>query len=247
MHHLAISPLPPEDFPNVEPRAVVVPETQLPYPVNYFISITAFSLPYIFPASSIPEILKECRRLLVSPLIPVSPTLPAIFNSYSRSKPSKPTPGGSLHLTIIDPAPIQATIGPQLRAWLDTYLMINLNRQFRCTLPSRLIPVWLADIGLNGEGSTNIHVRFYASVVNTIPPSGNSNSNSNNTKGDSFGNDEHISLKMKSIVGRMLWKEVWGSFVLGKNWWWEDENIIKECERLGTCWEYSVIEAFKGR
>jgi hypothetical protein len=51
--------------------------------------------------------------------------------------------------------------------------------------------------------------------------------------------------ELKGMVGRMLWKEIWGPFVEGKSWWWEDEKVIEECERFGTCWEYAVIEAVK--
>jgi hypothetical protein len=51
--------------------------------------------------------------------------------------------------------------------------------------------------------------------------------------------------ELKSTVGRMLWKEMWGLFVEGEKWWWEDEQVIEECESLGTCWEYAIIEAVK--
>jgi hypothetical protein len=47
------------------------------------------------------------------------------------------------------------------------------------------------------------------------------------------------------MVGRMLWKEMWGSFVEGDEWWWDDKSVIEECERIGTCWEYTMIEAVK--
>jgi hypothetical protein len=42
----------------------------------------------------------------------------------------------------------------------------------------------------------------------------------------------------------MLWKEMWGSYVKGE-WWWDDESVVEECERMGTCWEYVIIEAIK--
>ena len=56
---------------------------------------------------------------------------------------------------------------------------------------------------------------------------------------------ERVKQELKSVMGRMLWKEMWGSFVQGEKWWWEDENVIEECERMGTVWEYAVIEAVK--
>lgn len=88
-----------------------------------------------------------------------------------------------------------------------------------------------------------VNVRFFASVAA-------SNSNSTNASGNSSvsGNGEDLEntkQELKSIVGRMLWKEMWGSYVQGDKWWWEDERIVEECERMGTVWEYAVIEAVK--
>lgn len=51
--------------------------------------------------------------------------------------------------------------------------------------------------------------------------------------------------ELKSVVGRMLWKEMWGAYVEGEKWWWEDGSVVEECERMGTCWEYAVIEGVK--
>jgi hypothetical protein len=51
--------------------------------------------------------------------------------------------------------------------------------------------------------------------------------------------------ELKSVLGRMLWREMWGAYVEGRSWWWEDVGIVEECERMGTCWEYAVIEAVK--
>jgi hypothetical protein len=52
-------------------------------------------------------------------------------------------------------------------------------------------------------------------------------------------------LELRSIVGRMLWKETWGRYVDGDQWWWDDKNVVDECEYMGTCWEYTTIEAVK--
>ncbi|TQS39324.1 hypothetical protein Golomagni_00151 [Golovinomyces magnicellulatus] len=245
VHHLAVAPLSQSDYPNVYPRAVAAPKTQLPYPVNEFTSISAFSMPILFPASSIPAVLKECQRILVSPSLPASPTIPAVFDSSSRKNLFEPTRGGTLHLTILDPTPVQATIGPRLRGWLDSHLIINLERNFRCINPSRLYPVWLADAGLNAEGSKNVHIRFFASVTCSKIPSIPTDSESGDLGSEEVEKNDFLNLELKSIAGRMLWKEMWGSFVLGEKWWWEDEEIMEECEKLGTCWEYTVIEAVK--
>ena len=51
--------------------------------------------------------------------------------------------------------------------------------------------------------------------------------------------------ELQSVVGRLLWKEMWGQFVEGEKWWWEDEKVVEECESLGTYWEYAIIHAVK--
>lgn len=51
--------------------------------------------------------------------------------------------------------------------------------------------------------------------------------------------------ELRSTVGRKLWQEVWGPFVLGAEWWWDDAACVEECVELGTYFEYSLIEAVK--
>jgi len=118
--------------------------------------------------------------------------------------------------------------------------------------PSRLFPIWLLDAGLRAAGSTIVTTNFHAS------PPGCSSPDSSKSSIDGFiitngGREVEEKGKtltkfdgrreLKSQVGRMLWRETWGAFVEGDKWWWEDEAIIEECERLGTVWEYAVIEA----
>jgi hypothetical protein len=141
--------------------------------------------------------------------------------------------GGTLHLTILDPSPVSDTLGPILRAWLDTHLILNLEKQFRCINPGRLFPIWLATSGLRAEGSTIISVKFLACLEEVKDSEVSRNEN------------EVVKTQLKSVVGRMLWKEIWGGFVEGDKWWWDDEDVVEECERMGTCWECSVIEAVK--
>ncbi|KAE9379610.1 hypothetical protein N431DRAFT_398005 [Stipitochalara longipes BDJ] len=232
VHHLSPTPLSPKSYPNIHPLAVPGPTSQLPYASSIFNSIQAFCLPSLLPAASLPLILKECHRTLVSAPSPPSPTEPASFSSSTTLVPQKPdVKGGTLHLTILDPSPLPATLGPRLRAWLDKHLILNLERQFRCINPSRLFPIWLADAGLRAEGSTIVNVRFFASVGMEM----------------AIGEDEteRTRQELKSVVGRMLWKEMWGGYVVGEKWWWDDESVVEECERMGTCWEYAVIEGVK--
>ena len=237
IHHLSTSPLLPKSYPNVRPLAVPGSSAQLPYASNIFSDIHAFSLPAILPASSIPALLKDCHRTLASARPVTSPAVSPTTPSFPAASKA-----GSLHLTILDPSPIPSTLGPLLRAWLDTHLIVNLERQFRCLNPARIFPIWLADAGLRAEGSTIASVRFLASVSHD--PDGFSMI-------DGTGQEEGVvsaectKQDLKCTVGRMLWKEMWGPFVEADKWWWEDTLVVEECERVGTCWEYAVIEAVK--
>ncbi|KAK0109916.1 hypothetical protein ONS95_002587 [Cadophora gregata] len=247
VHHLSTNPLSPKSYPNIHPLLVPGPTSQLPYASNIFSEIHAFSIPSLLPASSIPSIVKECHRTLISAthVLPQSDTSPQSFSKSASSTLAGTNPvarGGTLHLTILDPSPLPATLGPRLREWLDNYLILHLEKHFRCLNPSRLFPVWLSDAGLRSEGSTIVNVRFFAAV--NVPKPGLACANGGITT-DGMEEVDNTKQELKSIVGRMLWKEMWGSYVQGDKWWWEDESILEECDRMGTVWEYAVIEAVK--
>lgn len=259
VYHLSTAPLSPKEYPNILPLTVPAPTPHLPYASNIFSSIHSFNLPSLLPASSIPSILSECHRVLASPSLPGNSSQATITPSNSNAFESK---GGTLHLTILDPSPLPGTLGPRLRTWLDNHLVLNLEKQFRCINPSRLLPDWLADAGLRAEGSTVTYVKFFASVP-SVAWSGCSSSAASRTgseeeirdtaedveyerQRDKEREDGRVKQELKSVVGRMLWKEIWGSFVVGEKWWWDDESVVDECERMGTVWEYAVIDAVKG-
>jgi hypothetical protein len=83
-------------------------------------------------------------------------------------------------------------------------------------------------------------VRFFASVgPETIIGMGMG------MEGEDEVERERTRQELKSVVGRMLWKEMWGGYVEGEKWWWDDESVVEECERMGTCWDYAVIEGVK--
>ena len=58
-------------------------------------------------------------------------------------------------------------------------------------------------------------------------------------------NEKLVKAELCTLVGRMLWMEVWGKYVTAETWWWDDELCIKECIELGTFWEYRRIEGVK--
>lgn len=51
------------------------------------------------------------------------------------------------------------------------------------------------------------------------------------------------------MVGRELWKDVWGDFVTERKgeekWWWENEGCLKEANERGTKWSILTLLAVK--
>ena len=138
-------------------------------------------------------------------------------------------------MILIDPSPASRSLGPKLREWLDQNLIIHLEAEFRCISPSRLFPRWLKDARLRGEGSTVTKVQFPA--VFHQDANGNINGSEEGTS--------PIETELQSVVGRMLWQEVWGKAVRGNLWWWDDQECVEECIQYGTYFEYFLIEAVK--
>lgn len=123
VHYLTTRPRRPITLPaNVSYLTIkdygVVP---LPYPSDYFSHIRASTLPSLVPSSNLPELFRECYKLLA--------------------------PGGLLEIRIMDAAPVRKTAGPLMRMWVEDRLSINLERLFRCSKPCLLVPDWLRDAG----------------------------------------------------------------------------------------------------
>ncbi|KAK8058699.1 hypothetical protein PG994_009147 [Apiospora phragmitis] len=151
---------------------------------------------------------------------------------FPEAHSSMSRPGGALHLTIIDPQPVSASMGPLLRQWLFEKLLINLEQSSRTTYPSETLPAWLGLGRLRGQGSTIVTVS-----VPAIPEG----------LGKIEGVKKQSSAKteLRCLVMRMLWQEVWGGFVRANRWWWEERDIVAECIELGTYWQHSHIVAVK--
>lgn len=197
----------------------IVSHSALTFAPQLFSAVHSLSLPSLLPSSEMPQLLRNINRYLAD--------------------------NGVLHLTLIDPSPVSSTLGPHLRSWLSENLLLNLERQFRCMNPSKLFPSWLADAQLRGDGSTITSVKF-AAVASATPRGADiSNISSDDSFGEYNGEERNMRVELRSITGRMLWKEVWGTFVTGNKWWWEIPECVEECRKLGTKWEYSLIEAVK--
>ncbi|RGP80483.1 hypothetical protein FLONG3_1411 [Fusarium longipes] len=216
VHYLSAEPLSTAQFAKVHPMLVPSMSTsKLPLDKHIFEAVYSLSLPSVSPSTEIPGTLKSISR-------------------YLRV-------GGSLHLTLIDPLPCAGTLGHRMRAWLEEHLLINLERHFRCTNPSKLFPDWMGDAGLRGQGSTLTTSKFYA-VSASIR---RSQIDDNDPFVDKAPSEREVKAEVRSIIGRLLWMEVWGNFVTGEKWWWEDESCVNECLELGTVWDYHIIEGVK--
>lgn len=217
VYHMSATPLSHALFPNIHP--VFVPcVSSLNFPVAplSFESIYSLSLPVLCASSGIPGILRNIHKALKH--------------------------DGAIQLTIIDPLPCAGTLGPIMRAWIEENLLLNLERHFRCMNPSKTFPQWLGDASLRGPGSTLTTAKFYA-----IPASarGQLDDNNDSSIAARVATEKETKAELRSLVGRMLWTEVWGDYVTGGSWWWDIEECVRECIQLGTFWEYHVIEGVK--
>jgi SAM-dependent methyltransferase len=148
--------------------------------------------------------------------------------------------GGIYHLLLMDPFPNTETLGKNMRAWFSNNLLLNLKAKSRCLTPSFVFPQALGQTSLRGPGSTRTTTKFYANPQSIRPRKPTSSAeNGNETDG------KEIRAELRSVVGRMLWREVWGGFVTSETWWWEDAACMQECLELGTFWEYHMIQAVK--
>ncbi|KAK3350687.1 hypothetical protein B0H65DRAFT_586066 [Neurospora tetraspora] len=140
-------------------------------------------------------------------------------------------PNGILQLVLLDPFPVARRLGPRTRKWFEKHILSNLQSQSRCVRPSAVFPGFLEEAQLRVREETCTKTKFLA-----IPPDPT----------DVFTEDqERIQEELRSVVGRMLWQEVWGKMVTGDDNWWDDPECVEECSRLGTFFEFSHIEAVK--
>ncbi|KAI0472154.1 hypothetical protein GGR56DRAFT_682584 [Xylariaceae sp. FL0804] len=191
--------------------------------------------PILVPATStsagsrsLPPQLYTTVTCLAMPSLFPSTEIPPFLRHINRCL----APGGALHLTLIDPQPVSDSMGPKLRQWLFEKLLINLEQMFRTTYPSGTFPAWLSVGRLRGKGSTITTVTVPAVPEDIVDY-------------EETHEATMVKTELRCLVTRMLWQEVWGSFVQADRWWWEEEDIIEECTAMNTYWQYSHIIAVK--
>jgi len=133
-----------------------------------------------------------------------------------------------------------------MREWLDTHLVLELERKFRCLNPCRLVPGWLADAGFApcapSGPSTVLQVRFAAATRTALAGS--------YSRGAAGGAEAEIGEELRAVVGRRLWEECWGRFCVdadsaGASRWWDDRQVMEECAEMRTMWEILIVDAGK--
>ncbi|EEU37637.1 uncharacterized protein NECHADRAFT_97614 [Fusarium vanettenii 77-13-4] len=210
VYHLSPAPLSHTLFPNIHPVLVPVRSSSaFPMAPSSFEAVYSLRLPLSTPSQEIPGVLKNIHRCL--------------------------KPNGALNLVLVDPLPLASTLGPLLRAWIEHNLLLNLETNFRCMNPSRLLPIWLENASLHIEG------RITSTQFSAVPLDEQQLTPAEN----SHPSEDTIKQELRNIVGRMLWMEVWGEYITVDTWWWEDLEIIEECVRLQTTWEWRLITACK--
>ncbi|RBR18767.1 uncharacterized protein FIESC28_05908 [Fusarium coffeatum] len=211
VYHLSAAPLSPEIFPNIRPvLSPVRSPSAFPVAPSSIEAVHSLRLPLAMPSQDIPALLRNIHRCL--------------------------EPGGSLHLTIIDPLPITNTLGPLLRTWIEDHLLFNLESSFRCTNPSKLLPVWLKNASLRVDSNFVETTQFFSIPLD--------NSQLQYVR-DGHESEEGLRQELRNTVGRMLWMEVWREYIIADRWWWDEPDILAECMRLQTVWEWRLIEAVK--
>ena len=175
----------------------------LPYPEDFFSHIRATTLPSLIPSANLPELFRECYKLLA--------------------------PGGLLELRLIDASPVRQTAGPLMRSWIEDRLSDNLEKLFRCSKPSSLVPMWLTDVGFELMTTDQGQTATFPCAIDT--------------------SCTDIVQELSTTVGRTVWKEVWGSFVEQipgvPRWWWEEESIVQECLQRRTMLECRTVYAYR--
>ncbi|KAM0359875.1 hypothetical protein ACHAPZ_005265 [Fusarium culmorum] len=211
VYHLSAAPLSPITYPNIHPvLSPVRSPSAFPVAPSTIEAVHSLRLPLVMPSQDIPALLRNIHRCL--------------------------EPGGSLYLTIIDPLPLTSTLGPLLRTWIEDHLLFNLEASFRCTNPSKLLPVWLKSASLLVDPNLVETSQFYAIPLD--------DSQLQYVR-DGHESEEGLRQELRNIVGRMLWMEIWREYIIADSWWWDDPNILHECSQLQTTWEWRLIEAVK--
>lgn len=194
------------------------------------ISVSKVS-PAEFPVA--PRIYESVHSLILPSLCSFS-LIPGILSNVYKCLNKQ----GFLRLILIDPFPRTLTMGRNMKMWIEENLLRNLAKEGKCMSPSTAFPPLLGKARLRGDGSTLTTTKFYA-----VPSS--ATSRDVDAVQDNVQKENEAKAQVRSLIGRMLWVEVWGPYVTSNKWWWDDPACVAECLELGTFWEYHTVKGVK--
>jgi hypothetical protein len=193
------------------------PQRPIPLPGNVsYLTVREFgAVPLPYPE----DYFSHIRASTLPSLVP-SAILPELFSECYKLL----APGGVLEVRVMDAAPVRMTAGPLMRMWIEDRLSVNLERLFRCSKPCSLVPGWLEDAGYKMIASEK--------EQNVMLPC-------------AFDPDSSdIDKELSTIIGRAFWKDIWGNFIDDvpdePKWWWDDKEILQECLKRHTVFEYKT-------
>jgi SAM-dependent methyltransferase len=147
-------------------------------------------------------------------------------------------PGGSLHLSLLDPFPQNA--GPLLIARTSD-LILNVEMANRSTRLSMLLPMTLSRV----VGLTNIDISKF--LIPVVPRSKATSCNTDTQREETVTDEERLE-QLECEVGRTLMQTLYGRFSQpedDKRWWWGDLEVLNECQNTGATFEVKVIRCQK--
>ncbi|KAL7922130.1 hypothetical protein ACQKWADRAFT_327209 [Trichoderma austrokoningii] len=202
---------------------------------DLFNNVRIVSVPSVSPTEFpiAPRIYESVYSLTLPSVCPLS-LLPGILNNAYKCLNKK----GFIRLILIDPLPRAATLGTRMKMWIEENLLRNLAKHGKCMSPSTAFPQLLAQAHLRGDGSILTTTKFYA-----VP--GSAINRDQDAAKDSMQTENEAKAQVRSLIGRMLWVEVWGPYVTCNKWWWDDPECVAECLELGTLWEYHAVKGVK--
>lgn len=105
------------------------------------------------------------------------------------------------------------------------------------------MPIWLKKAGFQSSDTSTASTQILKST--SIPFYAIAHGEGGYSDAAEKDKKRQESEMLASTIGRMLWKEIWGSYVVGKKWWWEDEDIAEECFARGTKWDILHLRVIK--
>jgi len=158
-----------------------------------------------------------------------SPQLKALLQEAYRVL----TVRGILEARWIDLNPLHA--GPKTMEWISSTLVVQLDSAFLCTRPAVMVPIWAKEAG-------------FEIISRQIENTGKGESRNTLEWGEKelvvceHNYEASVEEKLESQLCRFLLKKQYSSMI---RWFWEDEEIRRECAEMKTKFRICNLYGFK--